>query len=157
MKLISSRHASSWDLEHAFSVEEALNLMQHPMAGGQEIAGLQQLRTTLMINFDSQVLQQIESGEWLLIKPEANCFNWGQFEGAAREQRVMDAMQHPVPQPKPEVQVLQVLASETLEPLVNRRYTAVIDGTSELRKIDALGFTHLPASAKGAQVLITLK
>ena len=157
MKLISSLYASSWELKHAFSPEEARNVVQQHLGGGQKIEGLQQLRSALMLNFDSQVVQQVEEGEWLLIKPEASCFNWGQFEGAAREQRVMELMQHPIVQPKPAVQVLQMIRSETLEPLVSRRYTAIIDGASELRSVDALGITHLPASAKGAKVTLKLK
>ncbi|MFJ7882970.1 hypothetical protein ACIQYF_05580 [Pseudomonas sp. NPDC096917] len=156
MKLISARQASLWDMEHAFSAKEARDVVQQHLSAGQKIEGLQSLRSAMMLNFDSQVVQQVESGEWVLIKPEANCFNWGQFDKAVRDQRVMEVMQHPIVQPKPVVLVVQMLDSEILEPLVSRLYTAIIDGVSQTRTIDALGITHLPESAKGAKVVIKL-
>lgn len=157
MKLISSRYASSSELKHAFSAEEACHVVKQHLNNGQSIEGMQELRSFLMLNFDAQVLAQVESGEWLLIKPDAYYFDWAVFASAARDQLAMALMQHPIIEPRPATQVLQVMESGTLEWLVDRRYTAIINGASEQRRIDELGVTHLPASAKGADVVIKVK
>lgn len=151
MKLIRGRYASSWERKHAFASEDAVIQVRQHLASGQNIEGMDQLRSFLMLNVEHEVLQQVQSGEWLLIKPEAYYFDWGQFEKSMFEQRVMDLMSAAPPHAKPPaIQVFHVADSETAQSLDNRR--CVVTGHTAKRPIDGLGITHIPEPAEGERI-----
>lgn len=157
MKLISARFPMPSELKHAYSAEEAVSVVKQHLDAKYPIDGLDHLRSFLALNFDFEVLNQVSKGEWLLIKPEAYYFDYAPFREAFRHQRVMELMAHPLPHEKPDVQVFRVLDSLTGEWLVNRRYTAIIDGKRGQRRIDEQGITHLMKPAKGASITFQVK
>ena len=152
MKLISARHSTKHELKHAFSAEEAMPLVKQHLDTRQTIDGLDHLRSFLALNFEFEVLNQVTNGDWLLIKPEAYYFDYAPFEERIRESRVMALMHSAPPQIRDPMKVLRVIASETDEPLVSRRYIATIDGERGERRVDALGVGQIPEPAKGSKI-----
>lgn len=132
MKLIRYLYLSSSELKHAYSTEEAHDLVKQALERREDIEGLDALRRHLMIRLDSEVLDPIERGEWLLIKPEAYYFDWAQFDKSVRaqlfEHRVMALMNAPPPQEKHHRRIFRVTDSQTGEPLINRSYIATVEG-----------------------------
>lgn len=75
----------------AYSSREALPWVEKALEGLHDIEGLQGLRDALLLNFDSEVFNAVESGEWLLLKPQAYAFDWAPYEKAAAEARARQA------------------------------------------------------------------
>ena len=156
MKLVHRRKLKMGDEKYVYPPAEAIALVKRAVASYQRIEGLVELRRGLMINLDRLVWQQIERGEWLLIKPEASSFDWKDFEPEARHRRIMAAMENPPPQPKPLVLIFRATDSETAEWIISRKYIASLDGTKDSRKIDDLGIGYVPLSSKRVRVSMCL-
>jgi len=156
MKLIRYLYPSSSELKHAYSTEEAHDLVEQALERREDIEGMDELRRHLMINLDSEVLDQIGRGEWLLIKPEAYYFSWAQFDKSVRKQlrdhRVMELMKTPPPQEQRQRQIFRVTDSQTGEPLINRSYIAIVEGETSKRRTDVIGIAHIPAPPAGAKI-----
>lgn len=71
MRLIHRRKLKIGEDKYGYPPAEAIVLIKRASARYQRIEGLAELRRELMINLDHFVWQEIERGEWLLIKPEA--------------------------------------------------------------------------------------
>lgn len=158
MKLISSLYPSPWEVKHAYAPEEAADLVKQHFDSGQNIDGMDQLRSYLMLNFDSEVLKQVESGEWLPIKEEAYYFDWRQFDKNVSRQlldhKVMELM---YPRPVPEKKyghVFRVTNSETGEPLRCRTFVAIVDGKRSLHATDIQGLARVSAPSAGSDIAI---
>ena len=156
MKLVSARYASSRERQQAFSSQEAMTWIRQQSGLGPLIESPGQPGRFLRLNLGGEALQQVESGEWLLLKPEVYCFDWGQFEPSMREQRAMALIHSPPPQPEKAVRVVRVVDSETAEWLVNRRCVTTVEGEQGRRRTDGLGITHLSEPGKGANIELRL-
>jgi hypothetical protein len=156
MRLIHRRKLKIGEDKYVYPPAEAIVLIKRASARYQRIEGLAELRRELMINLDHFVWQEIERGEWLLIKPEARYFDWKHFEGEARHRRVMAAVENPPPQPKPLVLMFRATDSETAERMTGRKYIASLDGAEESRKIDDQGIGHVPLPSKRVKVSMCL-
>lgn len=119
MRLVRLRDLKVGDRKHVYAPAEALNHVKKALGSHQKIEGLEELRRGLMINLDHYVWQQIERGEWLLIKPEARSFDWTHFEKEAAHQRVMASMSNPPPQVRPPQLIFCMIDSETAELIVS--------------------------------------
>lgn len=92
MQLLSHRYLINSQREFAYPPEEAVVLVRRALANGQDINGLNELRQWLPLNWDSEVLLQIELGNWLLLRHGAQTFFWGDFaEEAQRQRDIYDA------------------------------------------------------------------
>jgi hypothetical protein len=156
MRLVHRRKLKMGDEKYVYPPAEAIALVKKSVARYQKIEGLAELRRGLLINLDSFVWQQIERGEWLLIKHEARFFDWKDFEPEARHRRMLAAMENPPPQPKPLVLIFRATDSETAEWIISRKYIASLDGTKDSRKIDDLGIGYVPLSSKRVRVSMCL-
>ena len=156
MRLVHRRKLKMGDEKYVYPPAEAIALIKSALARYQRIEGLAELRRGLMINLDHLVWQQIERGEWLLIKPEARSFDWKDFEPEARHRRMLAAMENPPPQPKPLVLIFRATDSETAEWIISRKYIASLDGTKDSRKIDDQGIGYVPLSSKRVGVSMCL-
>lgn len=156
MKLIRQLYVSAWELKHAYPAQEAIVQLKQSLENREDIEGMDELRRYLMIDDNREVLDQIERGEWLLIKAEANFFDWTEFAEAVskkqREQRILDLMKAPPPQPKTPLLIFRIVDSETGEPLTHRRYIATVDGQKAERRTDSGGVTHISAPPEGAKI-----
>lgn len=152
MKLISARNPMPSELKHAFSAEEAVILVKHRLDTLQTIDGLKYLRGFLALDFEFEVFNKIRNGEWLLIKPEAYCFDYAQFKDQMFQRNVMALMASPPPQIKIPMKILRVVASETDELLASRRYIAIIDGERGVRSFDELGIGQIPEPTQGSEI-----
>jgi hypothetical protein len=158
MKLIRYLYPSSSELKHAYPTEEAHDLVTQALEHREDIEGMDELRRHLMINIDSEVLDQIERGEWLLIKPEAYYFDWTQFDKSVSaqlfEHRVMELMYPPPVIEKKYGHVFLVTNSETGKPLVSRSYIATVDGEDSFHRTDSKGLAHVRAPSAKSSVSI---
>lgn len=153
MKLIRQLYVSEWELKHAYPAQEAIAQFKQSLENREDIQGLDELRRYLMVDDSREVLDQIERGEWLLIKAQANFFDWGQFAEAVstkqRERRILELMKAPLPQPTTPLLIFRIVDSETGEPLAHRRYIATVDGQKTERRTDSGGVTHISAPPEG--------
>ncbi|UVJ44007.1 hypothetical protein NVV94_26425 [Pseudomonas sp. LS1212] len=87
MKLIHRNQLRPEERPYIYPTAEAVALVKHALNFRQDINGLKGLRRTSMLNYDPEVLKQVQRGEWLLIKRDAKAFDWWPFEAAAAEGR----------------------------------------------------------------------
>lgn len=158
MKLVPDRYSTAHEREHAYPADDAQALVSQSFEGSENIEGIDDLRSYLMNNRDSEALEKIENGEWLLVKDEGYYFDWGRLDAGAQEQkthhRVMSLMNAP---PKPEARYgleFSIVDSETGEPLVHRSYIATVDGKSTRYLTDGRGVAHIFAPLEGAKISI---
>jgi len=158
MRLISSRYPTSRELKHAYSTDEATRLVKQHLNSGQDIEGMGQLRSFLMLDFDSEVIKRVENGEWLLIKDEAYYFDWGQFDKSVRQQLFSRRMKELIsPTPAPEKKwghVFRVINSETGRPVPWRTFIAIVDGKRSLHATDTQGIGRVSAPLPGSTISI---
>jgi len=147
MRLVNERDLSESERHNAWPSEQALALVREAMLDGQPIEGLAELRAGLQINLDSEVLEQIERGEWCLVKAEADFIDWAMPERAF-DPKVIELMQNPPVQPTRSPSVFRLVASATGEPLALHHYLATVDGETSPRRTDAEGIAHLFVSAE---------
>jgi hypothetical protein len=156
MRLVHRRNLKKGEDKYLYTPAEALKEIKTALFRYQKIEGMAELRRGLLINLERYVWQQIERGEWLLIKPEARSFDWKHFEPEARHQRMMEALANPPPQPKPPSLIFRVFDSETGETIIKRNYFAKFDGQQGGRRIDTQGFGTLPVSSKRGNISVQL-
>jgi hypothetical protein len=157
MRLVRLRDLKVGDRKYVYAPAEALKQIKKTLANFQKIEGLEALRRGLPVNLDQFAWQQIERGEWLLIKAEARSFDWKDFEKEASHQKVMALLEDPPVQVKPPQLIFRMFDSETGEPIVNRRYFGRFDGESGERRVDAQGFGNLPVSSKRENISVGLR
>lgn len=160
MKLISAHYPLPEELEHAYSPEEASALVRDSLRQRRDIPGLQALRAEHTTVFDTDIVNQVKNGKWLLVKDEAYYFDWGQFDEPARqaqfEQRVQQLMKSP---PKTDStvrygQIFKVVNSETNGNLAFRSFIAVIDGQEISGSTDLNGMASIYALSSNSRILI---
>ena len=143
MKLISGRDPLPEESRNAYPPEEARELVRRSLGEPEPIRGVEELRQGLMLDTDSQVLSQVESGEWLLVKPEACYFDQSHIAMETKERRVAELVRSPPPQPQPPRQTLfRLVDSETWEPFSHRRFASWITGERSEIRTDAAGVIH---------------
>ena len=101
----------------------------------RRLEGLDELRASLLINLDSEVLGQIECGDWLLLKSQAE---FGQWPVAASvfDQTVLEMMNNPPAQPVRTPRIFRLVDSITGEPLAQQPYLVTVDGVVSQRVND---------------------
>ncbi|WP_397449984.1 hypothetical protein [Pseudomonas sp. NA-150] len=87
MLLLSHRYLTDHQRAFAYPPEEAVVLVGRAIATGQDINGLKDLRQWLPLNRDSEVLEQIRQGKWVLLKRGSRAFNWDDFARLVQKQR----------------------------------------------------------------------
>ncbi|RON32598.1 MULTISPECIES: hypothetical protein [Pseudomonas] len=151
MRLVNEMHLSTWERQHAYSSEQALDHVRQALLDRQSIEGLDELRTGLLIDIDSEVLEQLEIGEWWLIRAEADFGDWP-IPVRVFDQTVIELMKNPPVQPSRSPRIFRLVDSVTAEPLTQQHYIATVDGQAAQRKTDGEGIAHLFASAEVRQI-----
>ncbi|WP_085684937.1 MULTISPECIES: hypothetical protein [unclassified Pseudomonas] len=142
MRLVHHSHLTESERPHVYPVDQALEQVCKVLLERKLLEGIDQLRAGLMINLDSEVLEQIERGEWLLLRPEADYGEWPTFRPAF-DQAVLDLMNNPPAQPTRTPRIYRLVDSMTGEPLPQQAYIATVDGVPIQRRTDAGGIAHL--------------
>lgn len=151
MRLVSEFSLSAWERQHAYSSEQALDRVRQALQDRQPIEGLDELRAGLLIDLDSEVLDQVERGEWWLIRAEADYYDW-KAPVQAFDQKVMELMRNPPVQAKRLPRIFRLVDSVSAEPLAQQRYTATVDGQAAERRTDGEGIAHLFTPAEVRQI-----
>ena len=161
MKLISAQYPLPQELSNAYPPDEAAGLLGQAFERRENIDGLNQLRRDQLINFDSEAMDRVESGEWLLVKGNAYAFDWGQFDKPVRkqmfDQRVQELLRAPPVQSPTKVrygQVFRVLNSETRMPVPLRVYSAIVDGNKINGKTDFYGLIQIFAFSERSRISV---
>jgi hypothetical protein len=149
MKLLRAIYLSAWELQHACASEQALDHVRQALSDRQPIEGLDELRAGLLIDIDSEVLEQLERGEWCLISTEAD---YGDWTVPLFNQRVLALMKNPPEQISRVPRIFRLVDSVTGEPMVQRRYVATVDGQATERRTDVQGIAHLFLTAEAPQI-----
>jgi len=147
MRLVNDIHLSEWEHQHAWPTEKARELVHQALLDRQPIDGLDQLRAGLSIDLDTEVLDQIERGEWRLVRPEADYADW-KMPDRTFDPAIMELMQNPPAQATRSPRLFRLLDSVTGEPLAQRHYIATVDGGTAPRRTDGKGIAHLFLSAE---------
>ena len=142
MRLVNEFHLSAWEREQAYSSEQALDHVRQALLDRQPIDGLEELRAGLLIDIDSEVLEQLERGSWWLVRAEADYGNWP-IPVQTFDQKVIELMRNPPAQASRSPRIFRLVDSVTAEPLAQQPYIATVDGQSVQRKTDGEGITHL--------------
>lgn len=155
MRLVSEFSLSAWERQHAYPSEQALNHVRQALQDRQPIEGLDELRGGLLIDIDSEVLDQVERGEWWLIKAEADYFDW-KAPVQAFDQKVMELMKNPPIQAKRSPRIFRLVDSVTAKPLAQQRYIATVNGEAAERRTDGEGIAHLFTPAEVRQISMSV-
>ncbi|AMQ82637.1 hypothetical protein ACTJK3_08505 [Pseudomonas sp. 22105] len=142
MRLVHHSHLTDTERLHVYPVDQALEWVCKVLLERQSLEGLDQLRAGLMLDLDSEVLEHIERGEWLLLRAEADDGEWSTVQSAF-DQAVLDLMNNPPPQPTRTPRIYRLVESMTGEPLPQQPYIATVDGIPTQRRTDAEGIAHL--------------
>ncbi|MHA3738013.1 hypothetical protein ACXR0M_20390 [Pseudomonas sp. Eth.TT006] len=151
MRLVHHWHLSESDRPHVYPVDQALERVCQVLLERQPLEGLDDLRAGLLIDLDSEVLDQVERGEWLLLKSQAEFGHWP-VAAAVFEQAVQDLLNNPPVQPRRTPRIFRLVESMTGEPLVQQACIVKVDGVPSQRKTDAEGITHLFAADAVRQI-----
>lgn len=151
MRLVNEMHLSAWERQHAYPSEQALEHVRQALLDRQSIDGLDELRAALLINIDSEVLEQVEGGQWWLIRTEVDLGDWV-MPRPAFDQAVIELMKNPPVQPSRSPRIFRLVDSVTAEPLAQLSYLVTIDGQSVQRRTDSEGIAHLFAPAGVQQI-----
>lgn len=149
MRLVRALYLSTWERRHACSSEQALDHVRQALHDRQPIEGLDELRAGLLIDIDSEVLEQLERGEWCLISAEAE---FGDWTAPLFNQRVLQLMKNPPEQTSRAPRVFRLVESVTGEPMAQRRYMATVNGEATERRTDVQGIAHLFVEADVSQI-----
>ena len=142
MRLVYHADLSVADRQYVYPQDQALERVCEALLERRALEGLDELRSGLMINLDSEVLDQIERGDWLLLKSQAEFGQWP-VAAAIFDHAVLELMNNPPAQPTRAPQIFRLVDSMTGEPLPQQTYTATVDGVPSQRKTDAAGIAHL--------------
>ncbi|MEB0077441.1 hypothetical protein QN386_07165 [Pseudomonas sp. CCI3.2] len=156
MKLVHRRTLRMDEKKYVHPPAEALVIVKRLLAGHREIEGLAELRRASMVYHDRYVWEQVERGEWVLTKPEARTFDWGDFEPHARHQRMLAALENPPPQIIPPKLIFRLFDTETEEFIVSQNYFGQFERESGPRRVDAQGFGTFPVASKRARLSVLL-
>ncbi|WP_207849961.1 MULTISPECIES: hypothetical protein [unclassified Pseudomonas] len=151
MRLVHHWHLSETERQHVYPVDQALERVCQVLLERQPLEGLGELRAGLLIDLDSEVLDQVERGEWLLLKPQADFGHWP-VAAAVFDQAVLALMNNPPAQPRRTPRIFRLVASMTGEPLAQQACIATVDGVASQRKTDAEGIAHLFAPDAVSQI-----
>ncbi|HEX4551301.1 hypothetical protein [Pseudomonas sp.] len=151
MRLVHHAELTSAERQHVYPVDQALERVCQVLLERRRLEGLDELRAGLLINLDSEVLDQIERGDWLLLKSQAEFGHWP-VAASVFDQAVLDVMNNPPAQPGRTPQIFRLVDSMTGEPLAQQLYFATVDGVVSQRKTDAQGIAHLFASDAVRQI-----
>ena len=141
MRLVNDRSMTAWQRRHAWPSEQALTLVRQALLDRQPVDGLAELRASLLIGLDSEVLDQIERGEWWLVRPEADYVEWA-MPDRSFDPKVLALMQNSPAQPSRAPLIYRLVESAMGEPLVQRHYLAKVNGESNPRRTDGEGIVH---------------
>lgn len=142
MRLVHRSQVTQLERRQVYSVDQALERVCKVLLDRQPLEGLDQLRAGLAIDLDSEVLEQVEQGEWLLLMVDAETGDWP-VAAAVFDQAVLDLMNNPPPQPTRTPRIFRLVDSMTGEPLAQQPYIATVDGVPTQRRTDTLGIAHL--------------
>jgi len=142
MRLIHRSHVTQLERRQVYPVDQALERVCKALLDRQPINGLDQLRAGLVVDLDSEVLEQIEQGEWLLLTGDTEDGDWPVAD-VAFDQAVLDLMNNPPPQPVRIPRIYRLVESMTGELLAQQPYIATVDGVPIQRRTDAVGIAHL--------------
>ncbi len=142
MRLVYHANLSEADRQHVYPQDQALERVYQALLERRALEGLDELRSGLMINLDSEVLDQIERGDWLLLKSQAEFGQWP-VAAAMFDHAVLKLMNNPPVQTTRIPQIFRLVDSMTGEPLTQQAYTATVDGIPSQRKTDGAGIAHL--------------
>lgn len=151
MRLVREISLSAWERQHACPVDEALEHIQQALNERLPIEGLEELRAGLMIDIDSQVLEQVEHGEWWLIRADADYGN-----RIAPTQALVTRPLEPVEAVQTPPRIFRLVDSLLGEPQPDRQYLANVDGSTAERKTDALGIAHLFLSTEARRIALRI-
>lgn len=151
MKLIRELYLTAWERQHACSSEQALEHVRHALQDRQHLEGLDELRAGLLFDSDNEVLEQLERGEWCLIRAEAEYGDWA-VSARAFDQRVFQLMKNPPMQVSRTPRIFRLVDSITGEPMAQRRYMATVDGQVSERRTDGQGIAHLFVSQEERRI-----
>jgi hypothetical protein len=143
MKLISHLDPMPEERRNAYPPEEARGLVKESFGSSDSIEGMDELRHGLILDTETEVLSRLESGDWLLINEKAYYFDNSAIVKQAKEQRAMDLMNSPPPQPRQIITQFRILDSETREPITSRNFATVTDGQKGERRTDSYGVAHI--------------
>lgn len=87
MKLVAKKNMTDAEARHAVPTDEAPSLFQRSMENHELIEGLAELRQELPTSFNSDVIDQLTSGEWQLVEDAAYRFDWGHFNDRQEQQK----------------------------------------------------------------------
>ncbi|MCF4997276.1 hypothetical protein GIW70_19610 [Pseudomonas syringae] len=121
----------------------------------RSLEGLDELRAGLLINLDSEVLDQVERGDWLLLRMQAEFGHWP-VAASVFDQTVLDLMNKPPAQQPRTPRIFRLVDSMTGEPLAQQAYVATIDGVASQHQTDAAGIAHLFASEDVRQISLKI-
>lgn len=151
MRLVHHAELTNAERQHVYPVDQALERVCQVLMERRRLEGLDELRAGLLINLDSEVLDQIERGDWLLLKSQAEFGHWP-VAASVFDQAVLDVMNNPPAQPGRTPRIFRLVDSMTGEPLAQQPYLATVDGVVSQRKTDAEGIAHLFASDAVRQI-----
>jgi len=155
MRLVSEIALSERERQHAWSSEQAMDLVRQALLDRQPIEGLNELRASLLIDLDAEVLDQIERGEWRLVRPEADYADW-KMPDRTFDPKMIELMQYPPVQPTKSPRIFRLVDSVTGESLAQRHYVVTVDGDTSPRRTDGKGIVHLFTSTEVRQISMTL-
>lgn len=121
MLLLSHRYLTNDQRSFAYPPHEAVKLVSRALANGQDINGLNDLRAWLPINRDSEILEQIKKGQWVLLRRGARAFRWADFAESVQEQRAIYD-EYYAPRPEPKFSLHYILVDSSGAPVVDREY-----------------------------------
>lgn len=142
VKLVHHSHLTQAERQQAYPVDQALERVCKALLDRRPLEGLDQLRASLLKDLGSVVLEQVEQGEWLLLKVEDDGGD-GLAVAQAFDPAVLDLMSNPPPQPTRTPRIFRLVDSVTGEPLAQQPYIATVDGVPTQRRTDASGIAHL--------------
>lgn len=151
MRLVNEHLLSEGERQQAWPSEQALERVREAMLDGQPIEGLDELRASLSINLDSEVLDQIGRGDWRLIRAETDVVEWTMPERAF-DPKIIELMQDPPAQHTRSPRLFRLVDSVTGKPLARYQYIAAVDGETSPRRTDGVGIAHLFTSTQVRQI-----
>lgn len=91
MKLVPKQELSQWDRPWAYAESDAIDRLKRVLDRDEDIEGLERMRASLSVDLEHKILDQLKTGQWLLIKQEIDIFQHPIFESAAAKIRIPSA------------------------------------------------------------------
>lgn len=87
MKLVPGNSMTDAEARHAIPPDEAAGVFQRLLDNHELIDGLADLRQGLSTSLESDVINQVKTGEWRLVDGAAYRFDWSQFKDKQDQDR----------------------------------------------------------------------